>query len=806
MRSLCVNCEFLISAICAFNLCELEIISFILDVYILKFELYGIFLIVFLSILGNVYAIENKFNLEYELFPTVIHTNDMVTLELFYSINGQTSLEKIENLKVESLDPSIIDVVDINYNHEYKTQLHLKAMNEGETTLYVIGEGSQSLEIPIKVYGNTLPKNISLDIFPDNFELGKNNQGILTLLLTDENGIVTKADKDYLIKLSSSKSGIVSFDDPSVIISKGDFDTSQIFTVNKDGLVTITAKTDDFESSELITVDESLIRDISISVIPEDISSSKTSSGNLVAQLFSGGKLVEATEDITVFFDIKSSNSDTVNTSSDANTLNPTGYFQIKKGQSYGHEFFSIQKGETDSYVITANIQDPLTIVEDTFTTLDVELYGDGEIKFEPISVLADGSRQLVGILYLEDTNGHPVTADRDIVVPFTTADNSISIETSVIKKGYESSLVFGNMGYFVPSDTNIAPNILNSEVVSLDVDGFAEDSVSLKTHIPTDHFIKGEQHWITVYMESSDGLFEIPKEQKIEISESDVFFVDEDNIKKYQYFTLIPIIAIDSGDEDVTFSVGNHETTVSLSSMSTQPDSLNMEYSDKLFNGVKDTFLIQILNSKGLPLINHEDVEIKIFSSDPSILAFPKNVTIPEKSGFISLDVIPISPGTAEISLVSEGLPILTDEILIEEITPTIQITSVDMVDEGDSFLVSIIAKQNGSPLRDAPVHWDLEGGITTISDEYTGPTGEAIASILSTSDESVKILATIDGPIQSAFASKIVQVNATTIEVLNESDDSFKKPEMAGVDPILFIVPALIVGMVLYMKKKSK
>ncbi|MGY5149640.1 MAG: Ig-like domain-containing protein [Candidatus Nitrosopumilus sp. bin_68KS] len=773
----------------------------------MKSILFGMLFLLYVTTMGTSFAIENEYDLEYDLLPKKIHESDVVTLEVYNSKNGQISLEKIGNLKVESLDKSIIEVIDFEKIHPYKILVKLKAYGEGDTILYVFNEGSTSLEIPIKVYGNNVPKEISLDLFPDIFEIGVNNQGILSILLTDESGIPTRADKDYLVKLSTSKSGVVSFSESNIFIPKGEFETKQTFTVNKEGIITVSAKSGDLETSEILTVEKSTEKEIQIFVIPEDISSSNTSSGHLIAQLFSSGSLIKATEDITIYFEIESStDSETTNTSSDVNSINPKGYFQIKKGQTYGHELFSIQKGETDSYTVTATSQDPLIIVEETFETIDVELYGNEEIKFEPLSVISDGSRQLVGVIYLEDENGHPVTADRDIVVPFTTSDKSISIENSIIKKGFESSLVYGNMGYFVPTDSDIAPNIPNAEVVTLDIDGYTEDSVSLKTHVNTNHFLKGEQHWIVVYLESSDGLFQIPIEQQIEISNSDIFIVDKENIQTYPYFTLIPITAIDSGDEDLLINIDEFETSVSLSSISSKPDSLIIDHSERLFAGVKDTFVLQILDTQSLPVKINEDVEIKIFSSNPSILDFPKNVTLSHKSSFTQLDLTPKSSGTVEISFISEGLPILTEEIEIEEITPTIEITSADIVEEGDSFLVSIIAKQNGLPLQNAPVMWEFEGGFATITDTFTGPTGEAIASIISTSDDSVTILASIDGPIQSAFASKIVKVNATTLIMIEESDESFKKPAVGGFDPILIMVPAIIVGMVLYMKKKSK
>jgi len=755
------------------------------------------------------FAIESEYELEYNILPEKIHENDIVILEVYNTINGQVLLDKIRDLKVESLDKSTITILDMKETHDYKTIVKLKAKSEGDAILYVFTEGSQSLEIPITVYGNNIPKQISLDIFPDILDVKENNQGILSILLTDESGAPTRADKDYLIKISTSQSGIISLSDSNMIISKGDFGTKQEFSVIKPGIITVTIKTDDLESSELLTVQEKPERTIEISVIPKDISSSRTSNGHLIAQLFSEGKLTKATEDLTVYFKI-SSDSTVINSSSDVNALNPIGYFQIKKGQSWGHIQFSIQKGVADSYTITATSKDPLIIEEKTFDTIDVELYGDTEIKFFPLSVLADGNMQLIGIIYLEDENGHPVTANRNIVVPFTASDESISIETAIIKNGSESALVYGNMGYFVPTNTNILPQTPNSELVALDVQGFDKTAVSMKTHLTTDTILNGEQHWIIVYMESSDGnFFKIPENQQIKISESKIFQIDKDKIEMYPFFILIPITAIDTGFEDLILSNGKFETNVLLSSVTSKPDSLNFGYSDQLFNGIKDSFVIQILNSQGLPVEINEDIEVKIFSSDPLVIDFPKNVIITSKSSFTKLEIMPMSSGTTEISLVSEGLPIVTEEIIVEETSPTIQITSKNIIDEGESFLVSILAKQNGVPLKNVDVKWEIEGGFSTIADEKTGPTGEAVVSIITTSDEAVKILASIDnGPIQSAFASKIVKVNATTLEILDESEsqNSFKKPDMGGFDPVLILIPALIVGMILYKKKKSK
>ena len=774
----------------------------------MKSLLFVFVFVIFLVNIDNAFAAGDKYEIEYKILPEKIDQNDIVFLELYYSENGQTVLEKIQDLSIESTDTSIIEIIDFEKTHDYKTLVKLRAISEGNTNLYIFAEGILSLEIPIIVNGNNLPNNVSLDIFPDAFELGKNNEGILSILLMDESGTVTKADKDYLIKISTSKPGIISLSDSTVIISKGEYGVTQDFSVINEGDITLTIKTDDFEDSELVTVNELAEKEISISIIPNEISSTKSSVGHLIVQLTSNGELIKATKDMTIFYEIESdSDAEIVNTSAKINSLNPKGFFQIKKGQTYGHEIFSIQKGATDGYTIIVTSQDPLTVVEETFETLDVEYYGDEIINFEILPVLADGNRQLIGVIYLKDENGHPVTANRDIVVTFISPDKSISVESSIIKEGFESALVYGNMGFFIPTNTEIAPNIENFEVSNLVIHGSEESSVSLNTYIPTDHFLIGEKHWIMIYMQAGGEFFKIPDDQHFNFSDSEIFKVDKEGIETYQNFIVVPITAIDAGDEDLVISSDKFETTISLSSTISKPDSIEIKYSDTLFNGIKDMFTFQILDAQGEPIKISEDVEIKIFSSDPSIINFPKTLTIPQKSSFVSLDITPEKSGEVEISLVSEGLPIITEEITIEDITPSIQITSTDLVEEGESFIVSILAQQNGMPLKNTNIIWELEGGVTTIIEEKTGPTGEALASVISTSDDLVKISASIDnGPFQSAFASKIIRVNATTIEIPTiEEDNSFKKPSIEGIDPIMFIIPALIGGIVIYMKKKK-
>ena len=73
------------------------------------------------------FAIESEYELEYNILPEKIHENDIVILEVYNTINGQVLLDKIRDLKVESLDKSTITILDMKETHDYKTIVKLKA-------------------------------------------------------------------------------------------------------------------------------------------------------------------------------------------------------------------------------------------------------------------------------------------------------------------------------------------------------------------------------------------------------------------------------------------------------------------------------------------------------------------------------------------------------------------------------------------------------------------------------------------------------------------------------------------------------
>ena len=125
---------------------------------------------------------------------------------------------------------------------------------------------------------------------------------------------------------------------------------------------------------------------------------------------------------------------------------------------------------------------------------------------------------------------------------------------------------------------------------------------------------------------------------------------------------------------------------------------------------------------------------------------------------------------------------------------------------ENGEVFTAKIAAKQDENPLPGMKVKWEIDGGILQLSDKKTSTTGEAVASIMSTSDKKVNVQASVSGTYYSPTEiTNTVRVNATSEFVAFAEEPEFTKPEIAGVDPVIIIVPTMIILMGFMLMKKG-
>ena len=270
----------------------------------------------------------------------------------------------------------------------------------------------------------------------------------------------------------------------------------------------------------------------------------------------------------------------------------------------------------------------------------------------------------------------------------------------------------------------------------------------------------------------------------------------------------MLNTVANGHGKETLQFTVIDVEDAeLTLESLLLKPANIVIDHSETIFTGTNDVFSIQLVNSQGLPVFATEDVEINFVVNDESLIQVPATATIKKGEYFTLFDVGPKAGGTTEISALSEGFPLSTTNVQLKSLTPILKLDTPTLVENGEVFTARIFAKQDQIPLQDMKVKWQIDGGLLQLSDKKTGPTGEAVASIISTSDKQVQVYAKVSGSYYSpSEISNTVRVNATSeFLAFAEEETEFVKPEIGGIDPVIIIVPTIIVLMGYMLMKKG-
>ncbi|MEX2060453.1 MAG: hypothetical protein WD966_05290, partial [Nitrosopumilaceae archaeon] len=184
-----------------------------------------------------------------------------------------------------------------------------------------------------------------------------------------------------------------------------------------------------------------------------------------------------------------------------------------------------------------------------------------------------------------------------------------------------------------------------------------------------------------------------------------------------------------------------------------------------------------------------------------------PATLTIKKGEYYTLFDAGPKTSGVTEISALSEGLPLSITNIKISSLIPSLLLNAPEIIESGEVFTVKVEAKQDDLPLSGLGVQWNVDGGILQLSDSKTGTTGEAIASIISTSGNEVNIKASVSSSYYSpSTVTKTVRVNSTSeFLAFAEEEPKFIKPEIGGIDPVIIIVPAVLILMWYMLIKKG-
>lgn len=741
--------------------------------------------------------------------PQKLVEGSQAKMQVFVAEGEQIIPKKITDLTITSLDSSILHIEKIQDSSSFVSEVTVKAGKPGTTTLYLAAPGFGSKEIPVTIYGNkNHASTLLVKITPDTFTTSGPSEGYIAVELADEDGFPVIAKEDTVVSLDAANRDIIEMASQNLLIKKGEYFAHTKFTVKNSGQATIYLTSQGIETAtSAITVQEDEDITVKMYTYPTTMSIHDATQGFVIAQLQdSSGRPIIAQKDLTVYYRVADSDFEEATNYSSNYKQKSTGYFQIPKGSYWGYTQYSLPEGLEDTYELSISTEDPLVIETQEIEAKDLELMDDKLVQFKTIPVLATGKRELIGVLYLEDEDGNPVVAEKELAIRIDSSDaKALIIEDVILKAGGQVALVYGKIGHSVPTDLELRPAVAEGEMTTIEVFGPDKDSLEFVVEPLIPDVLSGTAFPTVMYLKDGTELTSFPEDNEVFVSPNEYIQIQTKKLVQKDTLVLFDSKSLKKGSVDITVEAGDFEDTTTIESLSSDPANIILDHSKSLFVGSNDVFSIQLVNSEGLPTYATGDVAINLVAKDQGLLEMPSSITIPTGSYYALFDVAPKAAGTTEISLLSKELPLVSEEIKITSLTPTLTITAPDTIENSEVFTATISAKANDKALVGLKVDWQVSGGINQISDSQTGTTGDATISIIPNS-QSVNIVATISGQWYSpASVSKSVTVNMPASVLVEEQTKDYSI-EIFGIDPILIIVPGAIGAAGFMLKRKGQ
>src|SRR3989304_4297314 len=699
--------------------------------------------------------------------PTKLVEDKEGTIQIFTKKGTNLVPEKITGLTVTSLDSKILRVLTVKDSESgFVSEVTVKGIKAGTTKLFLAAPGFSSQELPVTVYGNVFnQEQLLVKVVPDTFSSAGPFRGLVSVELADADGFPVKAAEDVSVSLSVANNNILDISQENLIIKKGEYFTGTHFIVKDSGN---TGKTNIFATalgmetkSDVITVDEQDDLQVKLYLVQEKINSFGSSKAYIIVQLQleGSGEPVIASKDITVNYKVTNDIFVNQNTSPNSNIGEKVGTITIKKGSYWGYDTFSLLGGKTGEYLVTITSGEPLTLESDTIQAVFYDQNvanapsndGDRFVKFEGLPIFTTGNKELLGIVFLEDESASPIKVE-----------------------------VFG-------------PDEMLLQLI-------AEPLIT--------KVLKDTEFPIVLYFAENSQVTKFPKNSNLFVSPSKIFDVETKPVFSGDDLIMLNTKAIDSGSDTLQFTVNDFpDATLTIESLSLKPANIIIDHSETIFTGTNDVFSVQLVNSQNLPVFATEDIEITFVVNDESKIQVPHTLTIKKGEYYTLFDAGPKTSGVTEISALSEGLPLSKTNIKISSLTPSLLLNAPEIIESGEVFTVKVEAKQDDLPLSGLGVQWNVDGGILQLSDSKTGTTGEAIASIISTSGSAVNIKASVSGSYYPlSTVAKTVRVNSTSeFLAFAEEEPKFIKPEIGGIDPVIIIIPTVLVLLRYILIKKG-
>ncbi len=721
---------------------------------------------------------------------------------------------KIDKLIATSSDSSVVQILGIEKETgSYVIDIKIKAVYAGDAKIALAAPGFLSKEFQVTVSKDTgTATNLLIKVTPGTFAYNGPKLGYVTVELANEGGFPTYAHADTPITITSSDSGVVSIKTGQIIITKGSYFATGQFETKQEGTAQISAVSPSMSTvSAPVTVkSQDPQQTIQVYVYPQTINAFKAATGYIAVQLHNpSGNPVKAKEDISIKVQItNSSRTESINTSGKNSLIQADQPLVIKKDSYWAYIPITTNSGLNGTYSVSISAKGYLVSFPAQITTVTSNaLFDDKSAELDILPILATGQKELIGVLHLHDSSGDPILAKQNMQIHIDSSDpTALSVDDVQLDYGSQAALVFGTVGNVAKSVTlNVITE--NTQTLSPTITSAPPSEFSLMAEPLVPKVLSHTDFPLAIYMSKNGVLGSFGSNVTPLISPKEFIQTEQSSISKDQSVALVKSSLLKEQTGSVSITTQDYSTTITIQSLSTKPQMITMDYPENILANTRDTFSIEMLDGQQLPLSAGDDMEIKLVSSDPSVIVTPDTVTVKKGTYYSTFEVQPKKSGSAEISVLGSEVPLSKYTVTVVSFVPVISINTPDYEKTGSNFEAAANVNYNGKPLVGLSIDWNVQGAQIQTKETVTDENGNAKISLIAQDPSKITIQATAQGGIYNvASASKDI----TILQPLSEGDNpnaagGAGSMSIAGINPLLVIIPVAAGVAVFILKKKN-
>ncbi len=432
---------------------------------------------------------------------------------------------------------------------------------------------------------------------------------------------------------------------------------------------------------------------------------------------------------------------------------------------------------------------------------------------FYSLPVLATGNQELIGVMALKDSSGYPALAKSGLSFQIDSSDvSTVSVPSVEMGYGEQSALVFAQVGNTANpitlnvvsgSPQQVMPVIASPSKTS---SGLVADPL-LTTVLPNTQFP------LAIYTTNNGALSSFKNGFTALISPQESISPVQLTVTNGEPIFLSDETLLKTGSQNIAITTPDYSSVFAVTGALSKSNGMALSYPDQIYSNSIPLFSIELLDGAQLPILAAKDIDLKLVSSNSSILYVPDNVQIKKGTYYATFDASSKVSGTAEVAVLADGFPLSKFDITTTSFTPVLTVdTATDHVDNNSPLTATATATYNNLPLSSINIDWKVTGATIKNKDSVTDSNGKATISLLTNDPNTVGIQASIGGgPYQTVTATKQVSVNQPLLPATNPSTQSSQGNTQSngftvmGMSPIIFVIPGAAAAAFVILKKKN-